>query len=113
MVDGMLQFRPADRLKVMEVLMHPYFAQYGHESEVVEAVWRNPEDHSPAMSRRTVGTLYFECKTTIIKKAGGRRTGLGLSNGPVTSSVASSRAREPRRPARSGLQMEQEVGKNI
>ena len=25
------------------------------ESEVVEAVWRDAEDHSPAMSRRTVG----------------------------------------------------------
>ena len=26
------------------------------ESEVVEAVWRDGEDHSPAMSRRTVGS---------------------------------------------------------
>ena len=25
------------------------------ESEVVETVWRDTEDHSPAMSRRTVG----------------------------------------------------------
>ena len=37
------------------------------ESEV-EAVWRETEDLSPAMSRRTVGTLYFESKTTINKK---------------------------------------------
>ena len=77
------------------------------ESGEVESVLGEAE--SPAMSRRTVNLS--SSSSLIISQGGGRRQGLGLSNGPVTSSVSSSRAREPRRPARSSVLVEQEVGR--